>query len=396
MGRSTESKKVTFEVLFDGTISSDPAASIRANMTQAQLLSGQSAEICYLEVTSPMVGSSGAGEALEQIVPVIDGKKYLGGSETIIRADLDANISPPRSTLRAESVVGNTYGRRQQVVFGKGMPEINADANPSDILNNTTIKVKPRGTINFEYLIGNSAITEPFTVKAYGWKYYNEDILEENMARVYGRARPIVLGDRMANRTFAVTYPAKRAIAKEITHLIGGEDQEQDQTHINKFFRWARNGVATTVNTKFDLSFDSSNVDTEDQNMDWDVESDELRIIQGLGIRAGTNHLDTLIEANGETMLDVETRVQGSDPDGTRGDNDLFFGRAVANSAVGAAVGIQEHLFLPPPRIFPIAGHNETLKVQYRDTGTAIADGTNFAAGSLAVVDGLLIKSAQL
>ncbi len=395
MGRSTESKKVTFEVLFDGTNSSNPAASIRANMTQKQLLSGQSAEICYLEVTSPMVAATGVGEALEQIVPVIDGKKYLGGSETIIRADLDANVSAPRSTLSGESVVSGTFGRRQQIVFGKGLPEINADANPSDILNNTTIKVKPRGTINFEYLIGNSAITGDFTVKAYGWKYHNEDILEENMARVYGRARPVVLGDRMANRTFAVTYPAKRAIAKEITHLIGGEDQEQDETHINKFFRWARNGTATTVNTKYDLSFDSSTVDTEDQNMDWNVDSDELRIIQGLGVRAGANHLDTLIEANGETMLDVETRQALADPDGTRGDNELFFGRGL-NSAVGANVGVQEHAFLATPRIFPIAGHNETLKVQYLDNGTAIADGTNFAAGSLAVVDGLLIKSAQL
>jgi hypothetical protein len=129
--------------------------------------------------------------------------------------------------------------------------------------------------------------------------------------------------------------------------------------------------------------------------MDWNVDSDELRIIQGLGVRAGANHLDTLIEANGETMLDVETRQALADPDGTRGDNELFFGRGL-NSAVGANVGVQEHAFLATPRIFPIAGHNETLKVQYLDNGTAIADGTNFAAGSLAVVDGLLIKSAQL
>jgi len=396
MGRSTESKKVTFEVLFDNTISSDPASSIRANMTQTQLLSGQSAEICYLEITSPLVASGGAGEGLEQIVPVIDGKKYLGGSETIIRADLNANVQPPRSTLRAESVTGGTFGRRQQVVLGKGMPEINADANPSDILNNTTIKVKPRGTINFEYLIGNSAITEPFTVKAYGWKYYNEDILEENIARVYGRARPIVLGDRMANRTFAVTYPAKRAIAKEISHLIGGEDQEQDETHINKWFRWSRNGTATTVNTDYDLSFDSSQVDTEDQNLDFNVDSDELRIIQGLGVRSGTNHLSTKVEVNNEDMLNINTRVlSGADPDGTRGDNELFFGRDT-NSAIGSNVGIQEHKFLPVPRIFPIAGHNETIKVQYLDSGTAIADGTLFNAGSLTVVDGLHIKSAQL
>jgi hypothetical protein len=199
----------------------------------------------------------------------------------------------------------------------------------------------------------------------------------------------------MANRTFAVTYPAKRAIAKEITHLIGGQDQEQDETHINKFFRWSRNGSATTANTNYDLSFESSNVDTEDQNLDWNVDSDELRIIQGLGVRAGANHLTTKVEANSETMLSINTRQALADPDGTRGDNELFFGRGL-NSTVGANVGVQEHSFLPTPRIFPIAGHNETLKVQYLDNGTAIADGTNFGAGSLTVVDGLLIKSAQL
>ena len=387
MGRSTESKKVVFEELFNGTIGATNA-SIRANMTQAQLLSGQSAEICYLEVESPLVGATGAGEALEQLIPVIDGKKYLGGSETIIRADLDANTQAPRSTLRGESVVSGTFGRRQQIIFGKGMPEINADANPSDILNNTTVKVSPRGTINFEYLIGNSATTGTARVRAYGWKYYNEDILEETMARVYGRARPVVLGDRMANRTFAVTYPAKRAIAKEITHLIGGQDQEQDETHINKFFSWARNGSATTANTDFDLSFDSNNVTTQDQNMDWNVESDELRIIQGLGVRSGANHSKTKVEANSETMLDIETLAST-----TR--NELFFGRGL-NSAIGGTVTVQEHEFLSTPRIFPIAGHNETLKVQYLDDGTAIADGTNFGNGSLVVVDGLNIKSSQL
>ena len=63
MGRSTESKKVVFEELFNGTIGATNA-SIRANMTQAQLLSGQSAEICYLEIESPLVGATGAGEAL--------------------------------------------------------------------------------------------------------------------------------------------------------------------------------------------------------------------------------------------------------------------------------------------------------------------------------------------
>jgi hypothetical protein len=122
--------------------------------------------------------------------------------------------------------------------------------------------------------------------------------------------------------------------------------------------------------------------------LDWNVESDELRIIQGLGVRAGANHSKTKIEANSETMLNIETL-----PSTTR--NELFFGRGL-NSAIGGTVTVQEHEFLSTPRIFPIAGHNETLKVQYLDDGTAIADGTNFGAGSLTVVDGLSIKSAQL
>ena len=99
----TSSRRVTYETLYDVTITSNPGADIRAKMgedTTRKLLSQEAAEITEIEIISPLVGGTGAGEALEQVIPVIDGKLYLGGDQVIIRADLDSVFTPPKPTIK--------------------------------------------------------------------------------------------------------------------------------------------------------------------------------------------------------------------------------------------------------------------------------------------------------
>ena len=103
------SRRVTYETLYDVTITGGKAADIRENMgedTARKLLAQEAAEITEIEIISPLVAATGAGEALEQIVPVIDGKLYLGGDQIIIRGDLDSVFTPPKMTVNGEVVTG--------------------------------------------------------------------------------------------------------------------------------------------------------------------------------------------------------------------------------------------------------------------------------------------------
>ena len=123
----TQSDRVTYETLFDVTITGGVAANIRAKMGEdntRKLLSQETAEITEIEIISPLVGATGVGEALEQIVPVIDGKLYLGGDQVIIRADLDSNFAAPKPAMKGELQTGPNQGKRSVFKFGTGLPDL--------------------------------------------------------------------------------------------------------------------------------------------------------------------------------------------------------------------------------------------------------------------------------
>ena len=383
----TQSDRVTYETLFDVTITGGVAANIRAKMGEdiiRKLLSQQTAEITEIEILSPLVAATGVGEALEQIIPVIDGKLYLGGDQIILRGDLDSMYAPPKPTSKGEVTTGANQGKRSLFKLGTGLPDLAGviDREPWRISENTTIKTRVKGTIDFEFLVGNTAIIADFRVIARGWKYETKQVLESFMRAVYGKPRTVPYTDVQTGRDFTYTVPTKAISADKFTELIGGEDQPSDQVTVKRLLRWARNKIATTPNTDFALSFDDGNVNARSNDMDFDIDDQNLLVINKLGVRPATNHLSTKIEVNSIKMMEIETVIAAF--------NDLIFGRE-ATSATGVAVTMFLHKFIELPMIQPITISNETGVVKLLDNGTAIAAGENFGAGSLIVLDGIQV-----
>ena len=383
----TSSGRVTYETLYDVIVTGGVNASIRANAGEdnnRKLLSQEVAEITEIEIVSPLVAATGVGEALEQIIPRIDGKLYLGGDQIIIRGDLDSLFTPPKPANRGEVNSGPNQGKRMVFKLGTGLPDLAGiiDAQPWRIAENTTIKTRLEGKIDFEFLVGNTAIIGDFRIIAKGWRYNERSVVEDFMRRVYGTPRSVGFVDPLTRRDFSYIVPAKTISADKFTELIGGEDQPDNGVNVKRLLRWARNGVATTPNTDFVLSFEDNNVDTRDQDMKFVVDVNNLIALNRLGVRPGTNHLLTKVEVNTNKMTQEETTPLNR--------NDLFYGRDFL-SATAATTSVFEHKFQELPMIQPITISNETGQIVIKDDGTAIADGTNFGAGSLVVLDAIQV-----
>lgn len=389
----TQSRKVTFERLYAATVSAI-SANILATTTATRLDNGVAMEICYAVIVSPLT-SAGVGEALEYVTPYTDGKSYDGGNQLQIRGDLDASQNPPVELFTGEKVLGpeGTGSRRSAMIFGLGLPDLavmpidQKNGLGNNILRNTTVKVKPGGTIGFQYKCGNSATTDNSILEFWGYKYHQESALTEYMARVYGRAHQINMFDKNAMRPFNLNYTPVPATVENWGKLIGGQEQDGksgNQLIIKKLIRWARNAKATTANQRYDLSFENGNVDNEYNEMKFDPKDDELIIINKVGVLCGTQHQQTFIKVNEQDVLDAYTSPTY---------NPLIFGR---DGETAAALEVYNHRFRGMPVINPAFIHGETGKVQFLDDGTAIADGTNFGNGSLVTLEALQIFGDSL
>lgn len=387
MVNPTDANFVSYETLYDKTVTSTPAANIRANIGEddnRKILAQQAIEITEIEIVSPLIAASGIGEALEQIVPVVDGKLYLGGDQILIRGDLDSMFAPPKPSNLGEVTSGPNQGKRMVFKLGTGLPDLAGviDSEPWRIIENTTIKTRVKGNLDFQYLIGNTAITGTFRVIAKGWRYRTAQTIEKFMRMVYGQPRRVPYIDPVSGRDFSFTYPARTISADKFTELIGGEDQPPEGVNVKRLLRWARNLIATTPNTPFDLSFDDGKVDARSNNMDFDVDPNELLAFMKLGIRPGANNLLVDIRVNDNTMTSEEAVVSAK--------NDLIFGR---KTATGAGITSFLHDFRELPQIQQITVSNETGVVRIKDDGTAVAAGANFGAGTLVVLDALQIQN---
>ena len=128
MVQATQSQKQTMTLLYDKISTGAEVSGSRANLGEEsasgiKLLKNEWAEIKYIEVDSPTVAATGAAEALEQLIPVIDGKIYQGGSNVILRADLNALQMVPRETFAREMEAGNN-GTRKIYSLGLTLPEL--------------------------------------------------------------------------------------------------------------------------------------------------------------------------------------------------------------------------------------------------------------------------------
>ena len=379
----TNANFVSYETLYDVTVTGGLAANIQTKIgedTTRKILSQQAAEICEIEIVPPIVAATGAAEALEQVKLIIDGEQYLGGDRMIIRADLDSMYAPPKPSNLGEVQTGVNQGKRNVFKFGLGLPDLAGVINmsPWRIIENTTPKTEVEGNIDIEILVGNTPITGDFRIILKGWRYRTQETINKFMRAVYGQARRVGMLDPVSGRDFSFTYPAVPTNTENFTKLIGGDDQDPNQVTVKRLLRWARNGKATTPNTDFAMSFDDGNVDTRDQEMEFDVNRDKVLVFNKLGVRPGTNNLFTKVEINNEVMTREENVPSAK--------NDLIFGR---KTAIGAGITAFLHDFRQLPAIQPLFISNETGEVIIRDDGTAVADGTNFGNGTLVVLDAL-------
>lgn len=387
MVNPTDANFVSYETLYDKTITGGVAANIRTNIGEddnRKILAQQAFEITEIEIVSPIVAATGVGEALEQIIPVIDGKLYLGGDQVLIRADLDSMFAPPKPSNLGEVVSGPSQGKRMVFKLGTGLPDLAGviDSEPWRIIENTTIKTRVKGNLDFQFLVGNTAITGDFRIIAKGWRYRTSQTIEKFMRAVYGQPRSVPYIDPVSGRDFSFIYPARTISASKFTELIGGEDQPPAGVNVKRLLRWARNKIATTPNTPYDFSFDDGKVNERSNDMDFDVNPNQLIAFTKLGIRPGTNNLLVDIQVNDNTMTQEEAVPSAK--------NDLIFGR---KTAVGAGITAFAHDFRELPQIQQITVSNETGKVRIKDDGTAVAAGLNFGAGTLVVLDALEIQN---
>lgn len=386
--RATQSEKVQLTLLYDQTVAT-PSSGTIANIgeetaAEIALLKNEVAEIVYVEITPAINTTTGATENTEEISLIIDGKPWY--KDTVrLRADNDSLLCPPRVNINGQNL-GFLEGQTKQFRLGYGLPEILENGvQPKHVLWNTTPKVREAGKINVEYKQGNATATGTLRVKMYGYKYTDLSVADYYMKAVYGRPVVVPLPDMQTGRKFQTTIMPNSLDVKDWTKLIGGNDQNlQSQVKVSPLVVWSRNNTATTASVEYPLSYAIGNAINPENNMSWEIDDRTLYYITHLGLRPHANHLELRAYANG--VRTFRDRIRNSI-------NNFNFGRV---TSTGATVTAADHLYRPLPEIRPLFGHNETLEVRLLDSGTAIADGTNFGAGDLVVAKGLVIEDPSM
>ena len=389
MVKATPSQQVFLDLIYDQQVTSAPASGTINNIgtetdSALKLLKNQVAEVKFVEITSPL-SAAGLTEKIEYIRPKIDGQDFQGGKYIRIRADADSNQSPARSIVNEQAMFGPYGSRVGAFDFGLSLPELverGVDQNQSLILQNTTPKIRENGTIDWVYEIGNAAITGNYRVKVYAMRYTSLEVANKFQQLAYAGGRKVDLVDNRNGRDFTTMIsPEYGDAAKDWTKLLGGNDMKlRNGVEVKKFNYWARNKGATTASVEFNLSFLDSKVNKVEQNMDISVDDNELYYVTELGLRDGTNHKDLLVRAN-DKIIWTDRTVDGV--------NNYKFGRI---NGQGAGVTFKSYEYRSVPKINPLFGHNEQFKVLIKDSGSVIADGTNFGNGDLVVWGGWYIK----
>lgn len=363
------------------------------------------AEIKYIEVISPLIAATGASDHLDAVRPLIDGQTHRGGDKYIIRADLDNNIAHAPSQLAREIIAGGQIYVRKFLPLGLTLTELlqmGVEKNPQLLLQNTTLKTKENGSINWTLDTDTAGTAGNIEIRAWGNRYTDADLLDSIIHRVYGQGegRRIELRDPHTNRDFGFTINPKNIDHDHFDTLLGGNNQDlAGGVEVDRFFRWAQNKAATNPNQEYDMNFDVGNVATSDQALSDPfsykngIPDDVLVLIDRLGLNPHANHSEIRVQLNQQYVLKEMSFTPSVVGGGTAATlNHLEFGRA---TAIGPAVTFADHQFNALPEIPPIFASGEQLKVMIVDNGTAIAAGTSYGAGDLLVMTGWRIKTPE-
>lgn len=324
-----------------------------AQSGDAELDSNEVAEVVLMEIVPP-VKADGTAENLENINLVLDEKSYeeyinIPGTDTLL-------FCPPRTN----AVNG--------VILAFGKPMVNAVKDGAPLYEG--ICPKYTKSVKVETTAGTGGITADYRIRLWGYRYPTQEL-----ARVVGSVGgQLQIRDDRTNRTLSVTKPTIAVSFDNWTQLPGGLDQMMPK--INPLIRYARNAKATTINTPYQLRYDTGDVALREENMyfPYDIENKAL-VVKGIGVRAPANLESTFLN------IDGRDRPKKRWPT-TQFLNPLHFGRAYPMYPADLP------LYFTIPKL-------ERPYLIWQDKGyVAVQDnGTSIVAGEIVVaLNGLLIE----
>lgn len=278
------------------------------------------AEVVFFEYDAPHDGTGVPGEQdLLAFYPVLDGDRFP-----------QFMWFPGRYSL-------NFWPRRQHVhngeylTLGDSLVDVLRSPNP-DITRATTLKYKRHFSI--VALAGASNVTYPFRIRAWGYRYKEDEFRKLVTDPATGTVRDtldgtITIRDPLRDRTFQINIFPEGGGRRQVTWdtwdtLPGGP--KQDKPRVFPFFRYARNAQPTTVNVRYDFRRDQGFVARDEENLyfNYDLEKTVL-FVRGLGVRAHPALKSIWIHVSGDPVTEVHPR--GAIP-ATYGDNPIHFGHA--------------------------------------------------------------------
>ncbi|MEW6573168.1 MAG: hypothetical protein AB1374_05995 [Bacillota bacterium] len=317
-----------------------------------ELDSHEVAEVVAIEIVPPVTGA-GAAEDLRRVHLVLDGtlEQYnlVPGTDTYL-------VTPPRTNVRA--------GRF--LAFGK--PVFNVENGLLGLLQATCPKYRKSLTVE---AYAGGAITASYRIRLWGYRYRAEDLAA--VTGVLGGADSI-FDPTTGRMSDFVNRPPIQPSEDTWTQLPGGLDQAVPK--IFHFLRMAFNANATTANVPFEFRFDIGNVASREEDLYFPYDTEKkVAIIQGLGVRAPANLLQTWVDVAGDER--PKSRIPT-----TQYLNPLHFGKAYPLFAAD-----HPEYFTVPLLDNRIMVANEKAVIRIVDNGTSIA------ANQIAVVaNGVLVE----
>jgi hypothetical protein len=245
-----------------------PAAS--AGVISTELDTKEMAEIKFVEVRSPIL-PDGTPEDLASIYLVLDEEPTQTSINLTGRNDM--SMAPPRQHMINGMIIP----------LGDGI--IDAMKGPRPLLDNTTLKF--RSSARIVCTAGNAAITQPFSVRLWGYKYTERDLLKMLGGNTTMPGQ-LTINEALRDRTFTVQRPTISINWENWDQLPGGV--KQPKPSVMPFMRWAVNAQATTLNTPYMFRFERGQVAQEEQDLYWNFDQKEKALlIKGIGIRHAAN-----------------------------------------------------------------------------------------------------------
>lgn len=260
----------TYDVATMGNLAANTEWRPSANLGGAELETKELAEVRYLEIRPP-INDDGTPQELDHVYPILDDISIREFVNLCGRND--ALMMPPR-----QNMVNGIW-----IPFGDGL--VDAMKSPAPMLANTTLKY--RHSLRIVAKAGNTAITKNFMIRAWGYKYYEDELPKILDQLVMSPAR-IDIRDRTRDRVFSFEKEALPINADNWQILPGGP--RQGKPAIMPYFKWARNAKATTPNVEYQFRFETGNVAQEEMDMYFPYDTqDKALFIKGFGVRAAAN-----------------------------------------------------------------------------------------------------------